>query len=372
MKSYRISRNVYRTLAGLLTAVIIVTIPATAAAIDPVINSATLTVSEDQTVTLAGGNFSITDPDSSTFTYTISGLSGGIFQLSSASGTPITSFTSADLSGGTVQFVDHGNEVAPAFSVTVNDGVVNSNTLAAAVTYTSINDPLSIDSVSNPATDEAQNHEVTITISDVDSSSWTYWVDWNGNGANDGGDEEFTDSSKTVSMTYLYPDDFNQTIAIEVSDNDGDTQSTTATVVVNNVTPTVGATTSPQSADEGVSTPFTIPSFTDPGTDGDWTVTIAWDDDEEIELTRTTDGAIPDQSHTYADDGSYTVSVTAAEAGVGAPESAPATFTVNVANLAPAVTPPADSGGFEGTQYSFNMGSFSDPGADGPWQVTVD
>jgi hypothetical protein len=106
----------------------------------PVLDSASLTVSEGQTVTLAPGNFGITDPDNSAFTYSVSGVSGGYFQLSSAPGTPVTTFTSADLSGGLVQFVDDGNEVAPAFSVTVNDGAADSNTLAAAITYNPQND----------------------------------------------------------------------------------------------------------------------------------------------------------------------------------------------------------------------------------------
>src|SRR5205085_2675291 len=96
--------------------------------------------SEGQTVTLTGANFGLTDPDSAAFTYTVSGIAGGFFQLSSAAGTPITSFTTAQLTGGLVQFVDDGNEVAPAFSVTVNDGTANSNTLAAAITYNPVND----------------------------------------------------------------------------------------------------------------------------------------------------------------------------------------------------------------------------------------
>ncbi|WP_159694073.1 cadherin-like domain-containing protein, partial [Cognatazoarcus halotolerans] len=62
----------------------------------PVVTSASLTVSEGQTITLGAGNFGVADPDSASFTYTVSGVSGGYFQLSSASGTPVTSFTSAD------------------------------------------------------------------------------------------------------------------------------------------------------------------------------------------------------------------------------------------------------------------------------------
>ena len=104
------------------------------------LTSATLTVSEGQNVTLDEANFDVADPDSSSFTYTVSALSGGYFQLSSNAGVAITSFTSADLGAGLVQFVDDGNEVAPGFNVTVNDGVADSNTLTVSISYTPVND----------------------------------------------------------------------------------------------------------------------------------------------------------------------------------------------------------------------------------------
>ena len=34
-----------------------------------------------------------------------------------------------------MQFVDDGNEVAPSFDVTVNDGSTDSNTLSATISY---------------------------------------------------------------------------------------------------------------------------------------------------------------------------------------------------------------------------------------------
>jgi hypothetical protein len=107
----------------------------------PVVTAASLTLNEGQTVTLSPADFAITDPDDAGFTYTVSGVSGGYFQLSSAAGVPITTFTSADLASSLVQFVDDDNELAPAFSVTVNDGDVDSNTLAATIIYTPVNDP---------------------------------------------------------------------------------------------------------------------------------------------------------------------------------------------------------------------------------------
>ena len=48
------------------------------------------------------------------------------------------------------------------------------------------------------------------------------------------------------------------------------------------------------------------------------------------------------------------------DAGAGVSDSA--TFQVTVANVPPAVTPPADQTASEGTGKSFSLGSFTDPG----------
>ncbi|TLU83214.1 MAG: hypothetical protein FDX30_09175 [Chlorobium sp.] len=144
----------------------------------PVVTSAGMTVSEGGTVTLTPGDFGISDPDSSSFTYSVSGIRGDYFQLSGAAGAPVTSFTSAQLSGGQVQFVDNGDETAPAFSVTVNDGSSDSNTLVASITYTPVNDAPVVTSASMTV---SEGGTVTLTpgdfgISDPDSSSFTYSV----------------------------------------------------------------------------------------------------------------------------------------------------------------------------------------------------
>ncbi|HYC46138.1 MAG TPA: cadherin-like domain-containing protein, partial [Burkholderiales bacterium] len=144
----------------------------------PVVGSAALTLNEGQTVTLAAANFGVTDPDNSAFTYTVSGVSGGFFQLSSAPGTPITSFTSAQLSGAVVQFVDDGNEIAPAFSVTVNDGAANSNTRAATITYNPVNDAPVITAASLTV-DEGQTVTLSganFSVTDGDNAAFTYTV----------------------------------------------------------------------------------------------------------------------------------------------------------------------------------------------------
>ena len=140
----------------------------------PVADSASLTLNEGQTVTLSGANFGITDPDDTSFTYTVSLVSGGFFQLSSAPGMPITSFSSADLAGNLVQFVDDGDEVAPSFSVKINDGDADSNTLAATINYTPVNDApaISVDgAVSYTTGGPAVKIDDSITITDVDSAT---------------------------------------------------------------------------------------------------------------------------------------------------------------------------------------------------------
>ncbi|MEP3825084.1 DUF4347 domain-containing protein, partial [Marinobacter sp.] len=144
----------------------------------PVLDSAALTLIEGQTVGLSAANFGITDPDDTEFTFTISGLNGGYFQLSNNANVPITSFTSAQLNSGLVEFVDDGNEVMPAFDVTVNDGALDSNILAATISYTGVNDAatISVTAADTAVTeDDAGNNTATgtVTISDPDTGEGT-------------------------------------------------------------------------------------------------------------------------------------------------------------------------------------------------------
>ena len=188
----------------------------------PIITSASITLSEGQTVTLAPANFSITDPDDGSFTYTVSAISGGYFQLSSAPGTPITTFTSADLSGSLVQFVDDGNEVAPAFSVTVNDGDADSNTLAATISYTPVNDaPVGVPTITGTVTEDQTLTTDTSGISDADGLG-AFSYQWLRNGVAIGG---------ATASTYTLGDaDVGTQISVQVSytDSHGTNESLTS------------------------------------------------------------------------------------------------------------------------------------------------
>ena len=145
-----------------------------------------------------------------------------------------------------------------------------------------------------------------------------------------------------------FPDGPNSsTVAIKVTDSDGasDTDSEAVQIVaIANVAPSVTAP-ADQSSNEGASHSFSLGSFTDPGSDADWTVTVDWNDGSlDTVFTTSSTGTIAAQSHTYADGpNDYTVSVTVTDKdGV----SGTKTFSVHVDNVAPSVpnlVSPADN-----------------------------
>lgn len=110
----------------------------------PVVTASSLMISEGGTVVLNASNVVVIDPDSTSFVFTVSNVTHGVFEVS-ANGvdwTSATSFTSAQLAAGHVRFVHDGGFVAPTFSVQANDGEAAnnlSNTLAASVVFTTVN-----------------------------------------------------------------------------------------------------------------------------------------------------------------------------------------------------------------------------------------
>ena len=107
-------------------------------------------------------------------------------------------------------------------------------------------------------------------------------------------------------------------------------------------------------------------SFTDPDSSS-WTATVDYGDGSGPQpLALNPDGTF-NVSHTYADDGVYTATVTVSD---GLSPTASATFQVTVLNVAPVVTAPPDASISVGDTFT-GGGSFTDPGAD-TWVGTVD
>ncbi|MCU7805801.1 MAG: DUF4347 domain-containing protein, partial [Candidatus Thiodiazotropha sp. (ex Lucinoma borealis)] len=221
---------------GALTATGSTTVSITAVNDAPVIDSASMTLNEGQTVTLSGANFGITDPDDTAFTYTLSSITGGYFQLSSNAGVAITTFTSADLTGGLVQFVDNGDESAPAFSVTVNDGDVDSNTLIAAIIYTPVSDQTPVAVADTITVAEGA------TITTLDGGSGTVLNNDTGLGdtpvtvslvTGPTQSAGFTlNADGTFSYTHNGSENFNDSFTYRVTDNDGQTSDATVNITV--------------------------------------------------------------------------------------------------------------------------------------------
>ena len=115
-------------------------------------------------------------------------------------------------------------------------------------------------------------------------------------------------------------------------------------------------------------------SFSDTGTNaGDWDVTVDWGDGSQTEsFTIAQAGPLGQRAHTFSTEAVRTVTVTVAD---DKDASDQATFTVTVGappNAAPVASAATDQDGTEGVEGSFDLGSFTDAGDAGPWDVTVD
>ena len=136
----------------------------------PVVTSAGFTLSEGGTTVLGTANIGVSDPDSTSFSFTASNVSHGTFQTTTngAIWVPATTFTTADLNAGHVRFVHDGGEDAPTFSIQADDGTgVNSlsNLFAGAVNFTNVDDA---PAVTHASLTISQGHTVTVTTADID------------------------------------------------------------------------------------------------------------------------------------------------------------------------------------------------------------
>jgi hypothetical protein len=148
----------------------------------PVVTRATLAIGEGATVVLSAANIDVSDPDSSSFRFTVSGVTHGRFEVfDGESWTNATSFTSADLAAGRVRFVHDGSEAAPGFSIQADDGAAADhlgNVLPGSVAFAHTNDAPVITAASLAVT---QGGTVVITLADIgitdpDSSSFTFFA----------------------------------------------------------------------------------------------------------------------------------------------------------------------------------------------------
>ncbi len=295
----------------------------------------------------------------------------------------ITNLSGPPSGEGSVSIIESGTKVrfspnpnfegsSTSFEYTIVDGDGGTDTATVTVNLTPANDPPVIDSVvvtnTNPVEEGSPaTIEVTATDPDTPSSALRYSFDCD----NDGTFEKGPQASNTAECTYF--DDGTYPVQVKVSDDadDSDTDSTNVTVV--NVAPaaTFEVDAAPSfSIDEGQNIGLSLTNVVDPGTldtheyrfdcgdgtFGDW-------------------GNSSTSSCQTTDEGQITVRGQVRDDDLGLSDIYTETVTVN--NVPPNVDPPEpvrsgeNQTSDEGENKSFDLGSFTDPGADGPWSVTV-
>ncbi len=190
--------------------------------------------------------------------------------------------------------------------------------------------------------------------------------------------------SGALGGTHTYADDGVYTVTVTVTDDDGGMDTQRFTVTVNNVAPTLQVTPSATTIDEGGTISWEA-MFSDPGFDNplnpngpsleSFSYDIDWGDGRDAisgqaiadlnGAAGTPSSGLFGGSHTYADNGIYTVTVTIRDDDGG---SHVQTFEVTVDNVAPTlVLPNGNQTVHEGELLSLvNLATFSDPGFDNP------
>jgi len=246
-------------------------------------------------------------------------------------------YTSSSGDGGIVNFNDTASGYKAAVHLNSSDQLIfddiNGNTVATGTTVLQPNRTYTISAVIGTGT----NAPWVVSINGKVEMSGTGNLGTNNNGALElGGNDRYT--------TNYYYDDV-QISAIGVGG------------------PPILTPASSQAAVEGAALSVNLGSFSDTGP-GPWTAAVNWGDGTSAALPApSAPGSLGNASHTYAEEGTYTVTVTVIDTGDNAVSTATFALTVDDAPLA---VRPVSIYPTAGAPYSGAVATFSDAGGPEP------
>jgi PKD repeat protein len=213
---------------------------------------------------------------------------------------------------------------------------------------------------------EGQGIFRSIIILDPGTDTFTATVDY---GDGTGVQPLSVQGGNNIVLSHTYGDDGTFTVTVNVTDDDGAATTNTFTVNAANVAPVLNPITD-VTVNEGDTVSLPPATFTDAGAADTHTATIDWGDGSPV-VSGTVDQALRTiaGSHTYADEGSFTVLVTVDDGDGGVANTS---FTVTVNNVAPAVTAGTDVTVTEGATVSLPPSTFTDPGTADTHTATID
>lgn len=283
-----------------------------------------------------------------------------------------TASVAADGSGGFSVTGGHTYADEGAFTATVMVSLTGtlvgifSNTISVADADTTLTGTGTPVSATEQSSFTGQIATFTDNNTSADPADFTAVIDWGDGTSATTTSVTGSGGTLTVSGTHTYADEGTFTPVVVLSDPGGTSATATATATVADADKTLTAAPGTISVSEGTAFSGNVATFTDNDTTTpatDFTATVDWGDGKTTttSVTGSAGSFTVPGTHTYADDGTYTVKVTIADDSTGA-ATATATFTATVAEIDLSGT--ADSfTTTEGQTFSGTVATFTDAGS---------